>query len=159
MSQIGTPSRTRKAEPAMSVEENIAVVRRHLDTLSQGDIAASAACFAADTLNHGRLAPPEVMRRVLSSLHTLQERHTIEDIVAVGDTVVCRTTCHGVHAGTPELPVNGGILQGVPPTGGEYTVQHIHIFAVRDGKIAAHWANRDDLGMAQQLGFTIAPPR
>ncbi len=143
----------------MSVEENIAVVRRHLDTLASGDIDASVACYAPDTLNHGRPAPPDVMHRVLSSLHTLHHRDTIEDIIAAGDKVVVRTTCHGVHAGTPELPtILGGFLHGVPPTQKEYTVQHIHIFEVREGKIVAHWANRDDLGMARQLGFAIVPP-
>jgi len=142
----------------MSVEENIAVVRRHLDTLARGDIDASTACYAPDTLNHGYLAPPALIHRVLSSLHTLHEQHTIEDIIAVGDKVVCRTTCHGIHTDIPEFPVNGGILQGVPPTHKDYTVQHVHIFEVRNGKIVAHWANRDDLGMAKQLGFTITAP-
>lgn len=144
----------------MSVEENIAVVRRHLDTLASGDIDASASCFAPNALNHGRPAPPDAIHRTMSSLHTLHERHTIEETIAVGDKVVVRTMCHGVHAGTPEFPpLNGGILHGVPPTDKEYTVQHIHIFEVRDGKIVGHWANRDDLGMAQQLGFTINPPQ
>ncbi len=143
----------------MSVEENIAVVRRQTDMVSAGDINEAVACYAPDALNHGRTASPEVMHRVLSSLHTLHEQGTIEDIIAVGDKVVCRIMCHGVHAGTPEFPVNGGILQGVPPTHKEYTVQHIHIFEVRDGKIVKHWANRDDLGMAQQLGFTFTPPQ
>ncbi len=143
----------------MSVEENIAVVRRHFDTLDSGDIVASAACYAPDALNHGHPASPEVIRRVLSSLYTLQPRHTIEETIAVGDKVVCRITSHGVHAGTPEFPVLGGILQGVPPTHKEYTGQSIHIFEFRDGKIVEHWANRDDLGTAQQLGFTIPPPQ
>jgi predicted ester cyclase len=41
----------------------------------------------------------------------------------------------------------------VPPTGKRYEAQHIHWFKLRDGKIVAHWANRDDLGMMQQLGL------
>ena len=144
----------------MSVEENIALVRRHFDTLASGDIEASAACYAPDALNHGRPTPPEVMHRTLRSLYTLHERETIEDVIAVGDKVVIRTTCHGVHAGTPEFaPIMGGFLHDVPPTHKEYTVQRIHIFEVRDGKLITHWANRDDLGTAQQLGFTLNPPQ
>jgi hypothetical protein len=29
---------------------------------------------------------------------------------------------------------------------------------MRDGKVAEHWANRDDLGMGQQLGWTPPTP-
>lgn len=144
----------------MSVEENIAVVRRHFDTLASGDIDEAVACYAPDIRNHGRSTPPEAIRRILSSLLTLQERDTIEDVIAVGDKVVVRTMSHGVHAGTPEHPaILGGFLHGVPPTHKEYTVQRIHIFEFRDGKIVAHWANRDDLGTAKQLGFTLNPPQ
>jgi len=78
----------------------------------------------------------------------------------VGDKVVVRTMCHGVHAGTPEHPaILGGVLHDVPPTHKDYAVQRIHIFTVRDGQIVAHWANRDDLGMAKQLSFTITAPQ
>ncbi|MCA1668225.1 MAG: ester cyclase [Thermomicrobia bacterium] len=38
-------------------------------------------------------------------------------------------------------------------------MQRIHIFEFRDGKIVAHWANRDDLGTTKQLGFTLNPPQ
>jgi hypothetical protein len=31
-------------------------------------------------------------------------------------------------------------------------VQHLHLMQVHDGKIVEQFANRDDLGMAQQLG-------
>lgn len=79
----------------MSVEENIAVVRRQRDAVARGDIAAAIACDAPDALNHGRPASPDVMHRVLTSLHALQERATEEEIIAVGDKVVCRNTVHG----------------------------------------------------------------
>ena len=29
---------------------------------------------------------------------------------------------------------------------------------MRDGRVAEHWANRDDLGMGQQLGWTPPTP-
>ncbi|MDE1853287.1 MAG: ester cyclase [Thaumarchaeota archaeon] len=39
------------------------------------------------------------------------------------------------------------------------SVQHIHLFRVVDGKIVEHWANRDDLGAARQVGRELGPPK
>lgn len=41
---------------------------------------------------------------------------------------------------------------GIPATGDHVTMETIHIFRFEDGKIAEHWAVRDDLGMMRQLG-------
>ena len=46
-----------------------------------------------------------------------------------------------------------GELMGVPATGRGFSVQHIHVFRVADGKLLEHWANRDDLRMVAQLGL------
>jgi predicted ester cyclase len=54
-----------------------------------------------------------------------------------------RGTCSGTHEGE-----FWGILQ----TGKRFTVQQSHWFRVVDGKVAEHWAVRDDLVMLRQLG-------
>jgi hypothetical protein len=36
--------------------------------------------------------------------------------------------------------------------GQSYTVNHVHIYRVAEGKIREHWAVRDDLSMLRQLG-------
>ncbi len=77
----------------------------------------------------------------------------IEDIVEAGDSVIVRTIVTGTHLGRGEIPVNGGMLVGVEPTGKSFEVQHIHWYKLRDGKICEHYANRDDLAMMQQLGL------
>ena len=38
------------------------------------------------------------------------------------------------------------------------SVRHVHLYRVADGKIAEHWAVRDDLGMLLQLGALPQPP-
>jgi predicted ester cyclase len=54
--------------------------------------------------------------------------------------------------GTCQLPVLGGQLVGVPPTGRRVTVHHAHSYRIVDGYIVEHHAVRDDLGMLRQLG-------
>lgn len=47
-------------------------------------------------------------------------------------------------------------LDSFVSTGCCFEVQHIHMYRVIDGKIAEHFANRDDGGMMRQLG--LLPP-
>jgi hypothetical protein len=56
------------------------------------------------------------------------------------------------------FPVDGGMLVGVQPTGRTFEVQQIHMYRVLDGKIAEHFANRDDIRMIRQLGLLPPPP-
>jgi len=45
------------------------------------------------------------------------------------------------------------VFRGVAtPTNGRFSVEHIHISRLEDGRIAEHWVVRDDLAMMQQLG-------
>ena len=34
-----------------------------------------------------------------------------------------------------------------------FEIDSIHIYRIENGKLAEHWAKRDDLGMAAQLGL------
>jgi predicted ester cyclase len=52
---------------------------------------------------------------------------------------------------------DGGLLKDVPPTGKSFSVQHIHWYRLRNGKVAEHTANRDDVGMMVQLGLIKRP--
>ena len=72
-------------------------------------------------------------------------RYEAHDIVSDGDKVALRVTMHGRHTGS---------LMGQPPTGRSFSADHIHLFRVADGRIAEHWAQRDDLGMMRQLGLS-----
>jgi predicted ester cyclase len=79
------------------------------------------------------------------------------EFVADGEWVVVRGMFSGTHRGVGWLPVNGGPLVGAEPTGRHFEVQHIHMAQFRGGKIVEHFANRDDLGMMQQLGLLSKP--
>jgi ketosteroid isomerase-like protein len=142
---------------AMSLEENKDLVRRQFELLSAGDFRGAADLWAPESFNHGRKTDPSGISKVYESLGSLHETHELHELVAEGDWVAVRTTCHGVHSATPEIPVNGGVFLGVEPTGRSYAVQHIHLFRIADGKLAEHWANRDDLGNARQIGLELRP--
>jgi predicted ester cyclase len=84
-------------------------------------------------------------------------RLTTLNSVAEGECVVVRCAYSGTHRGTSRFPVDGGMLVGVQPTGRTFEIQHIHMYRVLDGKIAEHFANRDDVGMMRQLGLLPSP--
>ena len=140
--------------------KNAEVVRRLNDALNTGDVAAAVQFFAIDTRNHGRPVGREGVQRVLSDIRaTFPDEHSvIDDFVAVNDAVVVRTTSTGTHTGVGRLPVMGGLLVGVPPTGRGFKVQNIHWWTLKEGLIVEHRANRDDVGMMQQLGLSPTSP-
>jgi steroid delta-isomerase-like uncharacterized protein len=139
---------------------NAEIVRRLFDALNAGNVAAAVQFFAIDTRNHGRPVGREGVQRVLSDIRaTFPDEHSvIDDLVAVNDAVVVRTTSTGTHTGVGRLPVMGGLLVGVPPTGRGFKVQNIHWWTLKDGLIVEHRANRDDVGMMQQLGLLPTSP-
>jgi steroid delta-isomerase-like uncharacterized protein len=144
----------------MSVtDNNRAVVEQFQEAFNRGDLDGAASFFAEDCRNHGQQVGRSGLRRVLGELKTNfpDSRLVTLNSVAEGDWVVVRNTYSGTHRGTSWFPVDGGMLVGVPPTGRSFEVQHIHMFRLQDGKIADHFANRDDVGMMRQLGL-IPPP-
>ena len=74
--------------------------------------------------------------------------HTPEEILAVGDRVVLRTTNRATHSGD---------FQGIAPTGRRITFGQIAIYRIAGGKISQIWEEADLLGLMQQLGATVHP--
>lgn len=67
---------------------------------------------------------------------------TIEDVIAEDDRVAVRMTSSATHSGT---------FMGVPPSGNRYTIQEIHIFRIRDGRVVEHWHEFDKAALLAQL--------
>jgi predicted ester cyclase len=76
-------------------------------------------------------------------------RMEIEAIIAEGDTVAVRLRSEGTNLGRV-----GGVA---PPTGKRFSAGQSHWFRVDGGKLAEHWATRDDLTAMLQLGV-VQPP-
>jgi steroid delta-isomerase-like uncharacterized protein len=90
---------------------------------------------------------PEAIRSVVRWLRGAfpDLAYDVEDAFGDSDRVALRCTSRGTHTGE---------FLGHAPTGRSFSVQQIHIFRIQDGRIAEHWACRDDAGMLGQLGLT-----
>ena len=86
-------------------------------------------------------------------------RWDIHDVVAEDDLVVVHATMSGRHVRTfVSYGVDARPAQAFPPTGKRFATTQTHWCRVADGKVIEHWANRDDLGTAMQLGWTPPSP-
>ena len=139
-------------------KQNEEIIRRATEAMNRGDLKAYVAYFADDTKNFDRAAGREGIRVRIEDIFTTfpDYRHDIVEMIAKGDSVVVRCKVSGTHRGVGKLPLNGGMLVGIAPTQKHFEVQHIHWYKLRDGKIVAHTANRDDIGMMRQLGLLPA---
>jgi predicted ester cyclase len=83
----------------------------------------------------------------------------VHDAVAQDDLVVVHVTMRGRHTGPMVVHRHDGTVRDVfPPTGGTFATTQTHWFRLGDGLVAEHWANRDDVGTAQQLGWVPRSP-
>ncbi len=131
-----------------------ALAERFAATLSAHDIAAFAALFAEDYVNHqtSAAAPPPApgvapkQRTIaffagrLKGLPDLSV--TIEAMVASADKVAASFVYSGTHQ---------GVYLGVPPTGRRLRFTSCDIFAVKDGLIIEHWGMGDIAGTLAQM--------
>jgi predicted ester cyclase len=145
-------------------EANKGLVRRHFEELwNRRDMVVADELMAEDYLEHavapfgqgepGRVNGPAAIRQtaewLLAQFPDLQMR--IEAIVAEGDTVAVRVLSEGTNLG----PLSGV----VPPTGRRFVARQSHWVRVADGRLAEHWATREDLVAMLQLGVVQPPSR
>jgi steroid delta-isomerase-like uncharacterized protein len=136
----------------MSTEANIArVIQLYQEVFNTGDLDLADRLVAPTAVYHDPALPPNlpggaqgVHALVLALRRAFPDAHaTIEDLIAEGDTVVARLTQTGTHQGA---------LFGLAPTGTSVTTTAMQFFRFANGQLVEAWANRDDLGVLQQLG-------
>jgi predicted ester cyclase len=142
-------------ELEMSNNPNVDVALRLIAAKNRQDIDEWAMCYSVDATNHGMPAGRERLRPIFASLVTaFPDLHfELSQVIADGEHVVCEEIMSGTHLGVPELPVLGGLLVGIPPTGQRFKIQSMHYYRVVNGEVVDHRAVRDDLGIMQQLGL------
>lgn len=145
-------------------EVNKQLVRRHFEELfNRQHLAVADELVAQEYLEHaiapfgqaepGRVDGPTHLRQTAQwLLAQFPDLHmTIEAIVAEGDLVAARVLSEGTNLGA----LNGML----PPTGKRFAARQSHWFRVADGKLAEHWATREDLPAMLQLGVVQPPGR
>jgi predicted ester cyclase len=156
-------------ETISSNEAQKAIAGRSIHTMGDGDLDAFAAVIhPAATNREARTEPPATratgpaayhgtalwLREAFADLHW-----EIHNVVAEGDLVVVHTTMSGRQTGPFVVyDEDGRVKVAFPPTGRSFAVTQTHWLRVADGLVIEHWANRDDQGMAEQLGWVPPTP-
>src|SRR5215216_5087366 len=130
-----------RREHTVSVEENMALVRRFFEARGKADLDAIEEMLAPDFVVHTRLFPDqqsdqsdrEAYKRSVAEYFAAfsNVRFLVEDQVAGGEKVVTRFIVRGTH--------DRRELMGVAPTGRETVHMTIVIHRISGGKIAEEW--------------------
>lgn len=146
------------------LNKNEDLVRRWVeDVFNRRDLDACADIADEAYVEHaiapfGQSAPgsvngPQQLRATAEALYAqFPDLHmTIEAMVSDGDSVAVRILSTGTNLG----PLNGVM----PPTGKAFRAAQSHWFRISHGRLAEHWATRDDLVAMLQLGVITPPGR
>jgi predicted ester cyclase len=109
----------------------------------------------------GRAGGPVEFHSIALWLRTAFEglSYEIHHVIADGNFVAVNSTMSGRHVAPFVTYTAAGAVDTVfPPTGKTFASTQSHWFRIEDGKVAEHWANRDDLGQAKQLGWVPPTP-
>lgn len=135
---------------AVTGEDNKELIRRYTrEVFDEGNVDAVDRYLAPDFYNHvtGRSGTEDFKQLATELRDAPGSANVIDLIVAEGDLVVVLMTI--TRTLVKELRAFGFTFPG---KGQSYSVAHVHIYRVIDGKIREHWAVRDDLSMVRQLG-------
>ncbi len=134
----------------MTTEANKDLCRRFADVVvSQGHLEVLGEFVSPDYKRYltATAAPidAEGQKKRLAGLRAAfpDLKVTIDDLIAEGDRVVYRSTCHGTHQGT---------LMGIAPTGKQGVVTEIEIFRIENGKIVEQWGGPDMFDLLRIIG-------
>lgn len=135
-----------------STDANLAVVNRLWDeAFNNGSLAALPELVTEEFVNFGSVTNgPEFLTALIDAQRgAFPDMHftTLQQFVAADDWVLTKSRWTGTFKA--RFAFIG--LDGIEPTGRSFDVHHVHAFRLVNGKIAEHWAVRDDLTMHKQL--------
>ncbi|MGH3133461.1 MAG: ester cyclase [Gaiellaceae bacterium] len=119
-------------------EENTALVRRYYEEVLNGrDLDAVGEYFTDERIIEGVRAGCFAYFRAFPDLHL-----SIDELIAEGDRVFCRSTATGTHDGE---------YKGIPPTGRHVAAESAEVFTIADGKFVGYWCLANVAGLMRQL--------
>lgn len=146
---------------------DVAVASLH--AMGAGTLADFRSLYTDDAINREALAEPPDARgtgpdALFATAAWLRTAFSdlsweVHEVVQEGDLVVIHSTMSGRQTGpfvsfTPDAKV----AVAFPPRGRTFSVTQTHWMRTKGDRVSEHWANRDDLGMSQQLGWNPATP-
>jgi predicted ester cyclase len=119
-------------------EENKAVVRRYYEHVLNGrELDAVGEYFADERMVE------RVRGGCFSYFTAFPDLHcAIEELIAEGDKVFCRSTITGTHDGE---------YKGIPPTGRHVATDSAEVFRIANGKFSGYWCLTNVAGLMRQL--------
>ena len=133
----------------MSTDQNKQIVRRFVDEIFVQSRAETVdELLADDFVGHtwpSTGKPKDDLKAAIGMARgaLADVRFTIDDLIAEADRVAARITTSARQVGA---------FMKIPPSGKRYEIEEIHVFRIRDGKVAEHWHQFDQMGLMQQLG-------
>jgi predicted ester cyclase len=151
-------------------EATKAVALRSIELMRDGTLADFEELIHPDAVNHeAKDEPPESRGRGPRPFYAtalwLRDAFAeldweIHTVVAEDDLVVVHCTMSGRHARTfVAYDADACVADAFPATGKRFATTQTHWIRVAGGQLVEHWANRDDLGTAMQLGWAPPSPR
>jgi predicted ester cyclase len=142
---------------------------RHIRSMADGDLPEFREVIHPEFLNHeAKDEPPATRGRGPEAAYATalwlrtafaDLRWEIHEVVLERDLAVVHCTMSGRHTGLfITYDSNAAVKVVFPPTGKRFATTQSHWFRFADGQVIEHWANRDDLGTAEQLGWTPPSP-
>jgi steroid delta-isomerase-like uncharacterized protein len=135
----------------MTTSENKEVVRQwwYQELWDNWNVTAADRLFTADYLLHLSGLPAPADRESAKQIVTMFSvafpdlRHSVDEMIAEGDTVAARWTVEGTHRGE---------FQGIAATGKRVKLSGTTVHHMVEGKIQETWLTVDNLDLLQQLG-------
>lgn len=153
-----------------TADDSYALARWSVLAMASGTRADFDAIYHPDFVNHEAVTEPPAARgtgpaAAWATAQWLRSAYrdvhwTISEVLHSGDLVATYGTMSGTHSGNFTLYDAAGRVERVfPATGRSFEVAQAHFCRVRDGLVVEHWAVRDDMGQAGQLGWIPPSPR
>jgi len=137
------------AQQSHDIAANKLLATRWIQQVSDHDIEAMLTTTTRDWRMHG--GPPNLpsghagVRSLFEHIGPVQQRWTINDVIAEGDKVVIRATNWCVQ----------DVFFNLPAAGIEQVFTATFTFRIEGGMVAEIWRNADDLGRYFQLGGVL----